>query len=105
MSTKKEGLEGLVESGVNRREFARRAMAGSLVAAGALAVGQADMYAQSVTDEMVLNFALNLEYLEAEFYTVATTGQRISDIGIGVSGRGRQGATTGGAKVSLDNNT
>ena len=34
----------------------------------------------------ILNFALNLEYLEAEFYTYATTGKSITSFGIGTKG-------------------
>lgn len=101
MSPKTEALQELVNNTVSRRDFARRTIAGSLVAAGTLAAGSAELFAQRITDEAILNFALNLEYLEAEFYTVALTGQRISELGIGVGGRGRSGATTGGAKVSL----
>jgi hypothetical protein len=98
-------LEDLVNNAFSRREFARRTIAGSLVAGGLLATdGAAELFAQSLTDVSILNFALNLEYLEAEFYTVVTTGQRIADLGIEVTGRGRAGATTGGARVSLDNN-
>ena len=98
-------LENLVHDGLHRREFGRRVFAGSLAAAGAIAAADIDLVAQQVTDIDILNFALNLEYLEAEFYTVATTGRRLEEVGVEVSGRGRRGDTVGGGKVSLDEQT
>ena len=51
----------------------------------------------SVVD--VLNFALNLEYLEASFYLYVTTGSGLSTADMGAN----PGTVTGGAKVTFSN--
>ena len=50
-----------------------------------------------LTDANILNFALNLEYLEAEFYVRAAFGRGLSDAD--VDGRGRLGQALGGSRV------
>jgi Ferritin-like domain len=52
----------------------------------------------------VLQFALNLEYLEAEFYTEATVGKTIDQVGVEIGETGMPGATTGGSMVNFANN-
>jgi hypothetical protein len=108
-----------MEKAFNRRSFMRNAGLATAAIAGAVTIGgklgvldsipginKTNLVAQAVkagaiTDVDILNFALNLEYLEAEFYTVVTTGKTLAQSGFALNGTGNQGPTTGGRKVNL----
>jgi hypothetical protein len=101
-------ISDLVAESPNRRSLLRKlGIAGATVGAGVVAGGlklSADPSSPTVVD--VLQFALNLEYLEAEFYTVATSGKTIdmAPYNVGISGTGTTGPTTGGKMVNFANN-
>lgn len=87
-----------------RHSLSRRAFAKLAGAAGAgwLTLGRGgNARAQELTDVDILNFALNLEYSDAEFYTVITTGRTLAQNGIPVTGVGTLGPTTGVSAMSL----
>jgi len=99
--SKKSMITDVVESASNRRSFVRKlGIAGAAIGAAAT-IGVQPAAAQTATDVDVLNFALNLEFLEAEFYTVATTGKTMAQSGYNVGPN--PGPTTGGAMVNFSN--
>ena len=67
-----------------QEELSKRSRRSALLMGGAALAGLAFSRAASaqatITDSDILNFALNLEYLEAQFYTLATQGVTIDKI-------------------------
>jgi hypothetical protein len=102
------GKRGIVQEvaaeSPNRRSFVRKLGVASAVV-GTAATSKFANAATSTgpSDVDILNFALNLEYLEAEFYTMATTGMTIDQTGIDISGSGTLGAVTGGSQLAFTN--
>ncbi len=87
-------IQNVVNKASNRRGLLKKlGLASAAVAAGAV-VGEKHLQAQSAPSPAdVVQFALNLEYLEAEFYSVATTGETLAQRGYDFSGIGTPGAT------------
>ncbi len=88
------------ESTLTRRQMLRNT---GIMAAGALLASQLPNFSQAQNadiDTDILNFALNLEYLEAEFY-LAAVGRTPKYAASGVGGEG--GRVIGGKAVKFSN--
>ncbi len=87
--------DGKSSSRRNALFFGGAALAGLALTRGALA------QAAAVTDSDILNFALNLEFLEAQYYTLATTGMTI-DKAAGIPLTSGSGAAGGSVTVKAN---
>ena len=102
-------IKDLVSAAPNRRNFLKK-IGAATAAVGALSItGATPAEAQTTLEVEVLKFALNLEYLEAEFYSYAFYGRSITTFGIAINGEATSpnpmagGYTTGGRQVTFSN--
>jgi len=101
-----EALDARVRRREERRDFFKNAMGmAAVTAAGAAAMGLASEAAAQSTGPSeidVLNFALNLEYLEAQFYSYAAFGTglpaNLLTGGVGTQGAVQTGTGPGSAR-------
>lgn len=102
-NTAEESKKSNSSGTISRRSLLTLLGGGTIAAVTGLSLAPRSAYGkdQSPSDFDILNLALNLEYLESEFYTYALTGQGIEALGIETGGVGKPGETANGKKLEF----
>ncbi|WP_294237893.1 ferritin-like domain-containing protein [uncultured Sphingomonas sp.] len=94
-----DALDARVERRNHRRDFFKTAIGAAAAGVTAFSLTSKAGAQSTITDADILNFALNLEYLEAQFYAFAANGTGLASSQL--TGTGTQGAVTGGKQVTF----
>ncbi|MGK6323668.1 ferritin-like domain-containing protein [Sphingomonas sp. DT-51] len=92
-------LDARVERRSQRRRFFKTAIAGVAMGTAGLALAGRAEAQTAPSDTDILNFALNLEYLEAQFYSYAYSGEGLPAAQL--TGTQTQGAVSGARRANL----
>jgi hypothetical protein len=103
--TVEHNIPKVIDMDAGRRAFIRSVGLATASAAvlGGVTLRSDEASAQALTDVNILNFALNLEYLEAEFYLRAAFGRGLEPGD--TTGTGTRGSVVGGRKVPFGDDT